>query len=97
MKQVIIRIIPGITTVYDVIYGHVTDGQFVRSISDDCGFPIPPFVHCDSLLGGTSFIKAKDLTPLICYYQIRSREICLYPNMLVFTLEDSDHEPEKED
>lgn len=97
MKQVLIRILSGINTVYDVVYGRLEDGSFNIASIDDTEFPIPPYVHCDDLLGGTSFIKAEDLPLLISYYTIRSQNIRFYPNMLVFTLESPDHESKEED
>lgn len=91
MKQVIIRILPGINTVYDVVYGTVKDGQFTPSVVADDEFPIPPLVYCDNLLGGTSFVKTEDLFALVHYYMIRSSAFEFYPNFIVFTLNCSDH------
>lgn len=95
MKQIIIRIIPGVQTVYDVIFGEILDSQFVPQPVDDFNYPIPSFVHCDGLLGGTSYIKSSDFFLFIQYYSHRCSNMAFFPNLITFNL-DPRYEEEKD-
>lgn len=86
MKQVIIRNIPGLHTIYDVVYGQIVDGEFKPSTSVETDFPIPPTVHRDDLLGGTSYLKRNDLLATIRYYSPLSSSCEFFSNFIVFNL-----------
>lgn len=96
MKQLIIRVIPGITGVFDCIFGNLDDGQFVSCSFDQLDPDLSGFICVDDLLGTTAYIRTSDLTPLLCVALDRGAHFALYQSFIVISFPDHESKEEKE-
>lgn len=96
MKQFVIRMYPGITTVYDFIYGDVVDGQFTPLPFDSCPFYIGDFIVEDTLLGGVAYIKSETVPEFIAFVTPSVRSFQMLNGFIVLTLCDDVKKKEKD-
>lgn len=96
MKQIVIRAYPGVTTVYDFVFGEVVDGQFTPLPIGSCSFDLDDLIVQDTLLGGQAYIKGDKIpaflatvAPLVCSFQ-------MFNGFIVLILRDNVTEKEKD-
>lgn len=97
--HVVIRVIPE-TSAYSVTIGEILDGQFTQTSRRpnccDCDWDA---VKPNPLVPGQSYVLSTDLHDLISEIMTYSSDAMLYPNMLVFFINDyvyQDESTEKE-
>lgn len=98
--HVVIRVIPE-TSAYSVTIGEIQDGQFVQTSRRpnccDCKWDV---VKPNPLVPGQDYVLATNLHDLISEILVYSNDAMLYPNMLVFVINDypfQDESTEKKD
>lgn len=96
MKQLIIRVIPGVTGVFDCIFGDLDNGQFAPCSFDQLDSDFSGFVCVDDLLGTTAYIRASDLTPLVHAVLDKDAHLALYQSFIVISFPDYESKEEKE-
>lgn len=86
--HVVIRVIPE-TNAYSVTVGEIQDGQFVQtSRRPECCSCSWEVVKPNPLAPNQNYVSATDLHDLISEILIYSNDAILYPNMLVFVIND---------
>lgn len=96
MKQLIIRVIPGITGVFDCIFGNLEDGQFTPCSFDQLDSDFSDYIRVDDLLGTTAYIRAPDLTPVVLTALDLDAQLSLYQSFIVISFPDYESQKEKE-
>lgn len=92
--HVVIRVIPE-TSAYSVTIGEIQDGQFTStSRRPNCCDCIWGVVKPNPLAPGQSYVSSVDLHDLISEIVIYSSDVILYPNMLVFVINDYSRQDE---
>lgn len=86
--QVVLRIIPE-TAAYSVTIGEIQDGQFAPTDRrpDSCACDWEE-VKENPLAPGQFYVAAADLYTLVFDIMAHFDDVVLYPNMLVFTIND---------
>lgn len=86
--HVVIRVIPE-TSAYSVTIGEIQDGRFIQTSRRpnccDCDWEV---AKPNPLAPGQSYVLSTDLHVLISEIMIYSKDVMLYPNMLVFSIKD---------
>lgn len=86
--HVVIRVIPE-TNAYSVTIGEIQDGQFAQtSRRPECCSCDWVMVRPNPLASNQSYVLAADLHDLISEILVYSSDVMLYPNMLVFVIND---------
>lgn len=86
--HVVIRVIPE-TSAYSVTIGEIQDGQFITtSRRPECCSCDWELVKPNPLAPGQNYVSSTDLHDLISEILVYSNDAKLYPNMLVFIIND---------
>lgn len=86
--HVVIRVIPE-TSAYSVTIGEIQDGQFITtSRRPECCSCDWELVKPNPLAPNQKYVSASDLHDLISEILVYSNDAMLYPNMLVFVIND---------
>lgn len=96
MLQFVIRMYPGISTVYDFIFGHIVDGQFAPLPIDSCPFDLKYLIVEDTLLGGSAYIKSDMVPEFIASVFPYTTSFQLLNGFIVLTLSDDVAKKEKD-
>ena len=96
MKQFIIRMYPGVPTVYDFIFGDVADGQFTPLPIGSCPFELGDLIVEDDLLGGMAYIKCDKVPEFIATVFPYVHSFQMHNGFIVLTLCDNVTEKEKD-
>lgn len=96
MLQFVIRMYPGITTVYDFIFGRIDDGQFTPLPFDSCPFDLKGLIVEDTLLGGQAYIKSENVPQFIADAFPVVHSFQMFNGFIVLTLIENVKEKEKD-
>ena len=96
MKQLIIRVIPGVTGVFDCIFGELNEGQFSPCSFDQLDSDFSDFICVDDLLGTAAYIRTSDLTSVVRTALDLDAHLALYQSFIVINFPDYESKEEKE-
>lgn len=96
MKQLVIRVIPGVTGVFDCIFGDLSGGNFTPCSFDQIDPGLSGFICVDDLLGTTAYIRTSNLTPVVRTALDHGADLALYQSFIVISFPDYESKKEEE-